>query len=274
MALRRLVRSFILFAALPQAQAAAEEIRLAQLAPAWARKAAQSQQANGSYLSSVRNRSSQTSGGELMDSKKALELRQQYDDMVRNYEQRKVYRQNSAQEDQQHTQKVRGFSRTVVREVEKQQITQQTAQAKKAAENDPVLSKAAKPLGIVAAGVAIYYGAPVNFDMGSETQLTARTVVPRSEGSLSLNSPLIRTSADFLYAAPRAGQDQVRLGVSRELGWDMSSGLSYGNTTQSTTASVSKKLNENLTWVVDSSNRTAASASGEQTTRILYGISF
>jgi hypothetical protein len=248
-------------------------------------------QPNASYLGNLQKgvaAAPQVSNEELLDQRSSVELKQQYQDMVRQYEQREAYGQASLQEKKDHVERVRGFSRGVMAQVQRNQIQGRLERAKTAAESNPTLSKVRKPVELLAAGVALYYGTPVRLRLGNGSSVMARAHVPNQQGALALSSPLLNTSVDFNFA-PLSAEEQrrqqaldrtqrlerVRVGVSRGLPvWGLHSGVSYGKTTGTLTASLSKQLNENLSAVVDSSRALESSTASEESLKLLYGIRF
>ena len=244
-------------------------------------------ESNGSFLNDLGR--GRNDNAELLEKKSALELKQQYEDMVRDYDHRKEYDLTTNEEDRKHVGQVQDFSRNVFNTVQHQQATKVLENVRKNAERDPTISKMKKPAEVIAAGVAFYYGAPVKFKLGSESNMEAATNVPNHEGHLNLRSPFLNSFAEFRTDAlspdeeakqkaldPTKRQERLRLGVNRGIPvLGLASGLTYGNSTRTVTASLSKQLTDSLSCVVDSMRPLEASTNpGEESLKFMYGIRF
>ncbi len=217
-----------------------------------------------------------------------VRLRQQYDDLVRDYESRRSYRLNSAQDEKTHLERVRGFSRGVVQAVQQRQIQSGLIQARAVVEANETLSQLTAPMGVLATGVAAFYGTPMVLKLDDEASMTARAHVPNQEGSFALNSPFLNSAVEFHMAPwspeeerrqraldPTRRQERVRVGIGRNLPvWGLYSGISYGRSSGLVTTSVSKQLSDHLSASWDSSRPVQSASNREDSLKFLYGIRF
>ena len=222
----------------------------------------------------------------------AIEMRQQYEDMVRDYELRKRYSLIELQEEKEHNNQVTGFTKNVLTTVRKEHTNRQLKLLRKAAEKDPYLGKLAKPAALAFALYATYNGEPVRLNVSDDTQLSVKTIAPERKAGISVSSPLINTSLDFASAAPSArdpyspassdplqNDERYRISLSRAIPVvDISTGLSYGTTTNTVTTSLSRQLTDHLNCIFDA-QRTINygrpdQRNGQERVSLQYGISF
>jgi hypothetical protein len=258
------------------------------LRPEWGHYLEVTQAPNCSFLSDVNHadEASPLALTQLMDHKTILSLNQRYQDMNRDYELKQKYGLVDNTQEQQHGDDVHHFARQVVGEVRRYQTSREFRQLKKAADQDDSIQPLMKPAAVVGAGVAIYSGTPVNLQIDEDTRLRAVTDVRNQTGQFALLSSVGTTAVDFDMNKPDpnrpytpeigAQPERYRLSFSRGLPvWDLSSGLSYGGTTSSVGASLSKSLAPNLTAVVDTVRPVQAGRySSEESLKFFYGLQF
>ncbi len=112
-----------------------------------------------------------------------------------------------------------------------------------------------------------------------------RADLPSQSGRLWLKSPFLNGSVDFRVGAQEqvlldpgaAAPEAVEVKVARPLFWDMHSGVTYGGTSRTMTAHLSRPLATNLTCSVENRQHLAqrwTDSRTEQTARINYRLTF
>jgi hypothetical protein len=227
----------------------------------------------------------------------AREMNQRYEDATREYRMRERHDLATLHEQRAYIERMSGFAMDVLQEIKRyhwrEKITEVREAAVRAVKNGSALVQTlSKPVALALAAAAISTGQPVSVKVNDETRLTARTNVQSQKGKFEMVSPVVNGSVDFVGKAPSyrdpyalppvdpdAREERYRVSVARGVpGLDVTTGLSYGSTTTTLTASVSKELMSNLTCVVDSSKPTRPERSnlpnGQESVRLLYGIRF
>lgn len=253
------------------------------LRPGWSRSSLE-RQANQSFLGDTVSVSTETAlRDEIMTPRMASEIRQQYEDMSRNYELRAAYGLTDLEEQRSHVGRVKDFTRNVLSQVRAYHVKENMERLREASERNENLKQLAKPLSVVATAAAIYSGKPVSLRLSERSALSAATDVPHDRASLALTSPLINTSVDFMTRGQRDPnsdplnpvpvEEAYRLSVSRSLPvLDLHSGVSYAGTTGAMTTSLSKQLAPHLSGSVSSTRQRAGNAEG--TLSLLYQMQF
>lgn len=244
---------------------------------------------NTSYFSNLKKNRAQEEREVLLDDSQTLMLKQQYQDLTREYDQRAAYGVTTQMEDEMQRQRIAQFSRRVVGQVQGRQIRSNVEKLRGAVERDDNLMAVSKPVAVVGAIAAISMGTPVKFNLDSATQVEAQTVVMESRGHVAVNSPIVSGNVRYVgrneqftgpnMPAPIVLDERVRVSLSKPLPvWSITSGVSYGSSSQSVSASLSKPITNHLTCVVDSTQVFGASARmnvmTEESVRVLYGIQF
>jgi hypothetical protein len=130
---------------------------------------------------------------------------------------------------------------------------------------------------IVKKGVAV----KVNDSWGFGT----RADLPNQAGRLWLTSPLLNGSVDFRMGAQEAAllepgapaPEAVEVKVARPLFWEVQSGVTYGGTSRTMTAHLSRPLATHLTCSVENRQNLSqgwTDSRAEQTARINYRLTF
>jgi hypothetical protein len=261
---------------------------LGVLAPEWLKREPARQAPNESYL---RNRTlgvDTRNEGELLEAQESAELRQRYEDLFRSFEQRSQYGLATLEEERSHHQQVRSFSQGVVAQVQRKEFQKRARRMRVAAENEPSLQAVRRPMTYLMAGVGFYYGYPVSLHLSPEVAMTARAFGPRQQGLLNLSTPVVNTSLEFNFAPltleeerqqrflePSRRVERMRFGLNRgisDLG--IYTGLMYGRSSQTVSASVAKELSESWKLVMDSSRPIESGRLGEESLRLVFGQRF
>lgn len=226
----------------------------------------------------------------LYDTKKFVEMRQQYDDMNRDYDMRANYHLVDEWTERNHENQMTDFSRNVFNEVQHYQTSQNMKKLNQIAENSPEFQAIKKPVGLAAGVAAVYSGQPIKIDVSRDTKITTMTNVPNQRAGLQLSTPLVNTQFDFIATAPTLrssvdptdpnGRDErYRLSFNRTLPIvNIGTGLTYASSSRTMIASLSKPLVNNVTCVFDSTLPLDPAESyvtnSEETVKLLYGFRF
>lgn len=253
-------------------------------APAWSRggSPALARGTNSTFLMNTKIGSS-NSQISLLDEHRALELRQEYGDMVRSYNDRSRYGLTSLEEERAHDAQLRGFSEHVMGTIRDYQIKANLKKMKKVVDRDPNLSQLKRPAAIAAAVAAFYNGAPMTVKVADDAEVAASAHIPSKRAQVSLRSSVVDTSLNYTSTVPSAAvnssDDRIKFSLSKAIpSLDLQSALSYGSTTSALTASVSKKIIENLRLAIDTAKYMLPdrmeSRNGNETVRFLYDLRF
>jgi hypothetical protein len=261
------------------------------LSPQWTSQEALWMSPNTSLLNNIHYSNSENPFDPYIEKRAAVEIRQQYDDINRDYEFRRSYGLVDSYSEQAHTDQMSSLGQSAMQRFESYN-GQQTEQGAKAMMNrNPDLHPLMGPIGVVGGAAALYRGSGVNMRVTDDTKVRAKASVRDRTGGLELNSPVIHGSIDMKVSTPStvdpsapppldplSRDERYRVSLSRALPFDIASGISYGTTTSTMSASLSKRLTTNLTAVVGAArtmdqNLEALSPS-EQSLKFLYGIHF
>ena len=270
--------------------ASQSEVSANQVQPQWSLHTSGENIPNISYLSNTTANYFHdiTLRDQLFDPKLTMDMKQQYEDMNRNYDIRKTAALVGRDEEAAHDAQITDFTRSTLKNFGNHHIQENITKAEKAGEkivdNDSTLKQFKKPVAVVAVVAGVYTGKTMKVKVAKDTKLSTRTDIQGQNGTVGLEAPwLVNGSVDF---NARPGQndkvtdesmynDRYRLALSRGLPiWGLSSGLSYATTTTTTTASLSKVILPNTTCVVDSARRMNNDTYGQERVSVLYGIHF
>tara|TARA_Y100000590_G_scaffold451773_1_gene593763 strand:- start:2063 stop:2887 length:825 start_codon:yes stop_codon:yes gene_type:complete len=216
---------------------------------------------------------------DLMNSKKARELKQQYQDMTREYHQKKAFSTAGLNEEQTYLQRAREFAQFIFRTVLNRQITNNVKKVEKKSKQLQMVRKVHSAVTNVVSGAT-------QVNVSKRFRLGAKTNLPNQKGQLWVASDIVDAQFDLDLAAQQrdsAGrpieQEKYRLSVQRGLPvLSLHSSLSYGIETTRVTASISRPILPNLSASVQSTHllNSLKTAGGveEESVRLSYGIRF
>jgi hypothetical protein len=260
-----------------------------RITPAWAMNSPVAYSPNESYMSNftiVAPERALFDQGDIMSQRKLLELKQQYTDMNRDFDQRTTYGLADPDTTRFQYDRMRNFSRDVFTQMRTFQSSVYRDKLNAAAERDPNLRST--PVRVVGGISAIYFNSPVMIALSEETRISARTSLPDQTGQVAFTSPVINGTLDMdghaedalipgtVPTDPTWTREKYRLSVNRPLGiFGITSAASYGSTTTQVSASVSKPISDHVTCVVDTVKPlNAPGAVPEERVKVLYGLSF
>jgi hypothetical protein len=276
---------FIVQGALPHPAWASADWGIPNLKPEWSGKSSRVDP-NQSFLADL-DRLPHSGEGDalngLIGKQQASELRQDYRDRFRDFELRARYGLLDPEQERKYQEEQRNFSRDVFVAVRSRQLTQKRKEIRRAAERIDV---AREPFAVLAFLLGIYSGEPVDLKVNDDTGIRARSNMKDSQGELHLRSPLLNGSFEMSAKSPEERDpfaalpddpiqraERYKLSVSRDLPLDFSSGMTYGSTTRSVTASVSRPLSDHLTWELGTT-RAIRNDRNEGTLKLLYDLRF
>lgn len=213
--------------------------------------------------------------GSLIDDKRAGALRQQYDDLNRDYDQKQRAGLANSTVEQAHQGAVTGFSNGVLDDIEKRKLQDTGDKAANIiVSGADQTTKTIMTPGVVVAGV--YVGKTVNVRMTDDSHFSFRTSLRDKLGQIELHSPILYGSFEFHPQAPDSytlinsgnvdfghmmdfnhladfGAERYQFKVVRSVPFlDMSSSVLYGSSSNVVASSLSKQLTPHLAAVVDS----------------------
>lgn len=276
-----------------RAETLASAAASANVRPAWSDSTyIISKEPNSSWLNDVGPTGYEDHGplSDLMDDRTAAEVRQEFDDMNRDYELKSKYglMDEASYEDQQN--RMMGVRQDMINKVAAHETQLHKDDAEKAMDQNPGL-KSAAAVGYGAA--ALYSGRPFRVRVSDDTLLQASTSIRQRTAAMGVTSSIVNAGVSVNLMNPQTydpmtpptldpslNGERYRVSVSRDVPiLGITSQLAYGTTSNTVTASLSKSLTRNLTAVVDSvhsapsGNMTGAPMS-EESFRFLYGLTF
>lgn len=240
------------------------------------------EQPNVSYLADTQRREEQDgylSHERVLGENAGPALRQRLDDMSREYRMRKNHGLNTLGDELKRYQSMKGLASEIVSEAKNREISHQQGKLKSFAEgykNDAWVKALRQPVGLAVALVAMGTGHPITVDLAEDSQLLASADVRDRTSRISLLSPLVNWNLDYIATAqaevPESqrllADERYRMSLGRRLPlFELQSGVSYGSTSRTMNASLSRRLVENLTCTVDAGTI-------QERLRLEYGISF
>jgi len=172
----------------------------------------------------------------------------------------------------------RALGRTFLRSLLSMQIRETLQKAEKRSPEVRAVSQVQQKIDFLAST-----GVAVEVDEG--WKFGTRADFPRQMGRVWMNSPLLNGSVDFRVGAQDTGlnetgvltQEAVQVSVGRELLWEIQSGMTYGGSSKTMTAHVSRPLAPHLNCSVENRQSLISGLSDgrtEQTARINYQLMF
>jgi hypothetical protein len=122
-------------------------------------------------------------------------------------------------------------------------------------------------------------GKTVDVNLSDSLKLRTKAHVTGQVAELGLLSPGASTSFQFSpTSSSYADGEKYKFAVSKKLPWSLSSGVSYGSTSDTVKASLEKQLTPQITGVVDSRRPVhadqASATPPEETVQLKYQLSF
>jgi hypothetical protein len=182
-------------------------------------------------------------------------MRQQYEDMNRDYEMRHVYGLTTYDLERAHAAQMSQFTQDIMNSVENNQLRQEqdritNSETVKSLEKSDTVKALERPAIVVGVMGAAYYGKPFGFDVAPETRVTGYSNLRGQAGGFGLVTRYGSTNFDLamqnMDTANSLGQERYRLAVAGNLPWAFSTGFRYGTSTSTLTSSLSRPLSSHL----------------------------
>lgn len=229
--------------------------------------------------------------GLLMEEQRAAELRQQYNDMNREYEAREKFGLLDPWEKAGHEQQMRGFSESIFNSIRDRQIgahakrvernIQQGAKNERKDSGKRVVATGVVVVGAVAAMVA---GHPLDIKLAPEIGIVSRLDVLNKHESLRFYSPLLQSELSFSAGAPDrqdmaqgmgAQGERFKLYVGHQLPlWSLTAGVIAGSSSRTVQATLTKQITPEISMVWGSTGAWERPDWNQQTFTLQYGVSF
>lgn len=225
---------------------------------------------------------------ELMDASVASRIQREYEEMNRDHETRRYHGLLNSQTVDERANRVNEISRQALDEVRTFQRNKQSRKVLGAIERNPSLKK---PVAVAAAVAAVVTGNPYRTRIGGSTDLALSTNLPFQTGYIQFYSPIVN-GAFTASGNPDSGNsmtlpppswvsrsEHYSFSLSRPLPvWGLGTGVSYGGSSNTVNASVSKELSSHLTCSVNTvrsvSSEPAYMREPEQTLKLDYQLHF
>ena len=235
---------------------------------------------------------------DLIDAQQALAWRQQFEDSNRDYKMREQAGILSREQAAGHTAAIEGFGNGVREAVEKREISKAERRAKGIIDKHQTFKNVMAP-AVVMAG--LYVGTPLRLRVVDGLQFRLRSNIREKFGAVEFDSFLLQGAFQFHPNAPERhqlsstsvvnfensmnmnyavdhSQERYQFAFTRNLPWvDVTSRILLGLSSNTLVGSVSKRLTENITCVVDTIHWLTpleATRGDEQNLRLRYDIRF
>lgn len=258
------------------------------LKPAWSNGEVLQQEANLSFLSDVQAREeAELTSDDLIDPKKSQELRTEYDVVSRQFELQRNFQSGAGTPEREEYRWASAFSMKAIGEIRNTQL-RKFRQFHKLFLGDFFLKG---PLSVALAIAAAGTGAPFKGELAPDARVTAFANLPHQTTYVELGSPWLNGSFSY-YGGPHATlgswaagppdyisrSERYRFSLSRTLPvWNLGSDVVYGGSSNTVTASVSKRITPHLSAAVASRHPVDSSSTiskAEETVRMEYKVSF
>ncbi|MCM2324067.1 MAG: hypothetical protein NDJ90_12475 [Oligoflexia bacterium] len=261
--------------------------QLSELRPSWRAQSAEQWQPNLSLLEDRKRVEAEHPLNTLLQQADSHELQVEYGVAMREFEWKE--RANTADLKARADQagRLKALSKKVVGRVQSRQREKTLQEAQKGLQTVEGLRA---PLTVAVAIAAITSGRTLSTSLGSDTQLRAFSNLPHGTNFFEIASPLVTGSvtmnlgsssmASLVDGPPKwvVRDERYSFNLSRQLPlWDLGTGLAYGTSSDSVTASVSKQLTEYLACEVDSRmpvSHASAMKSSEESVKVKYEMRF
>lgn len=224
----------------------------------------------------------------VLDRKRMIEMRREYEDLIREYEFKRQWDLADVPyaDEEQHNAQLAGFSQYVYLNIVSFQVTEAFKKAEKNSEEVRTFRKVQKSVGKVARG-------EVKVDVSPKFKFGSKTDIPGMKSHFWMNSPYFNSNFDVSFGKPlpydpvhfkKLGGDRPRetysVTVYRQIpvvGVDSS--VNYGGSTTVMTASLGRNIAPNLRAEVTrrqgfDMERAEMTNHVEEVVKLSYGISF
>lgn len=267
----------------PQAQT------LSTISPQWKADLLQGAHPNSSYLSSRPPEDAPDGAwnARALPERAQARMKQRYDDLMRDYERKKLYQQLDREDEEAQLDRMNEFSGMYMRSIVAHQFSESLKEAEKNSEDVRTFRSVHESVGAIAKG-------STSVQVVEQMKVGTRTDLPARRGQVWMRTPLLNSALDVQFGGSsgfdpwsisgREGlapiDERYVLSVSKDLPiLDVQSSLSYGmNSTRRKTA-LRKALSQRMRIEVSDSRgsdpvRSGLPSAGEQRLQLEYGIQF
>jgi len=252
-----------------------------ELQPVYAAKMNMTGRSNHSYLDDVHNggllesinQTLPVNPNRMLSSADVNGMKQQYNDIHRDYDMRKNYGLANSELERTHLGQLADLSQSVIEQMKNNQISEQRAKAQPILDNltneikkDEKIMAIATPVIIASTPVAFFFGRPLEFNVGGDNKFCARANGPAQtaqlnflshsfSGALELNGNAAESrnpTSSFLANPLGRGDERFKFSVSRPFSaLKLNTSFAYISTSNVVDASVSKVIYPHVTLMVD-----------------------
>lgn len=201
---------------------AATVCQATELSPLWS-----IEDPNSSYLCDTKYLGEP--GLQLLPMKKQLELKQQYEDMNRDYNIKRDYGLMDSFYEATYISAMSGFGNDIFRQIEREQLVEMRAIAAHNLKNDPDAKQAIVPVEVVGGAYMISTGKPVTLNVADGNKVVTTTNVRNQQASVGFVSSTLDTTASISHtptiyqygsivpADPAAHDERYRFSISKPI---------------------------------------------------------
>jgi hypothetical protein len=215
----------------------------------------------------------------VIDSRQTLEIKQAYQDLARDYEMRQAHgMMSNADVRAEYAAKMAAFATDVSGKIRNYHIQQNRGRLVEAMKE----SETMRPALYAATVGAACTGSPIQVRVNKDLEIISKTDFANQKGDFQFNSNVLNGNVYISGQAPVNNVDptirdeRVKLSVNRAIPQtDMVSAITFGSTTNSLTASISKPLAAGLNAEVGASQALGANLShSDQVVKVNYQVRF
>lgn len=222
---------------------------VSKIKPAWAKVSTLLKAPNQSYLQNTRTDlplERSILAGNLMDHRTTSAFQTAYLQRSDNYEARRNYGQLTLDDRSRYSADMTDLSRRVFQEMNRSRIDRE--EVKQNIEQAPTGVQVSTLVMMTL--VATSVGEPVRLKLKDDTEIYAKTDLSNRKGDLKVSSRLINSELNFRGDVPLVTDanrlqlyERYRFSLGRSIPlWDLRSGLTYGGTTSTLSASLTKPI--------------------------------
>ena len=284
------VLGFLALGLLGEVSSGAQSAWASDLRPTWASEGRTSamSQLNASFfipgVKSVNQVEEEAFQDFIFERQMSSHMRQRYEDLYREFELQEKYDLVDADERRLQHQRNRDFGRFYLRSLFSFHVTEGIKRAEKNSEEMRTFKRVHdKVEHVMRQGVQL--------DISERFKVGSRADIPRQRARVWMISPVVNGAFEMAVGSAQAGDptakaldpsrrdERYRLSLTRQVPvLNLDSAVTYGSSSSSVTASLSKQFSNNLTCVLDRSQPMPSTRSelrvAEQSAKVVYRLEF
>ncbi|MEK6704455.1 MAG: hypothetical protein AABZ06_01575 [Bdellovibrionota bacterium] len=253
----------------------------ANLKPQWSKKRAAGVHLNSSFLADLDNKNFNSKGTNFItEAMSSADVRDKYSTLHGDYEMRKRHGLIDTDAERCYLDQMSGFNNEILSRLRLSQLRDGRKKLETAMLRNDRLKAIAGPIVMAGAiAAACTTGEPLEFTLTDNTKLVTRADVRNQVGQLSVASQALTGSLDLMAKTPGEREERYRFSLNSGIPlFNVTSGISYGMTSNTLSMSLTKQLSSRLSCSVDSTrpldNTPLASSLAQESVRLLYGFNF